>query len=108
VPKALMVVGSNPATPEQEDEFNRWYVEEHFPDVLAVEGFTLARRYALSDVRPMAGTLRRRPTAIWRSTRSTPTISRKPGPTCGQRLTTVTSRSPRPSIWATSASTSTR
>jgi hypothetical protein len=56
VPKALMVVGSNPATPEQENEYNRWYVEEHFPDVLAVEGFTLARRYALSDVRPMAGT----------------------------------------------------
>lgn len=51
-----MVVGSNPATPEQEDEYNRWYVEEHFPDILSVEGFTLARRYARSDVRPMAGT----------------------------------------------------
>jgi hypothetical protein len=56
MPKALMVVGSNPTTPEQEAEFNRWYVEEHFPDVLAVEGFTVARRYALSDVRPMVGT----------------------------------------------------
>jgi hypothetical protein len=51
-----MVVGSNPAGPEREEEYNRWYVEEHFPDVLAVPGFTKARRYALSPVRPMAGT----------------------------------------------------
>ena len=56
MPKALMVVGSNPASPEQEDEYNRWYVEEHFPDVLAVEGFEVARRYKLSPVRPMAET----------------------------------------------------
>ena len=56
MPKALMVVASNPASPEQEDEYNRWYVEEHFGDVLAVAGFTKARRYALSPARPMAET----------------------------------------------------
>ena len=56
MPKAVMVVGSNPTSPEQEDEYNRWYVEEHFPDVLAVSGFQAARRYELSGVRPMAGT----------------------------------------------------
>jgi hypothetical protein len=51
-----MVVGSNPAGPEQAEEYNRWYIEEHFPDVLAVAGFEAARRYSLSGVRPMAGT----------------------------------------------------
>lgn len=53
---ALMVVGSNPSAPEHADEYHRWYVEDHFPDVLAVAGFTAARRYALSPVRPMAET----------------------------------------------------
>jgi hypothetical protein len=51
-----MVVGSNPAAPEHEAEFNRWYVEEHLDDVLAVAGFNAARRYTLSPVRPMADT----------------------------------------------------
>jgi hypothetical protein len=51
-----MVVGSNPVAPEREAEFNRWYVEEHLDDVLAVAGFTAARRYTLSPVRPMADT----------------------------------------------------
>ncbi len=52
MPSALMVVGSNPVGPEQEAEFNRWYLD----DVLAVTGFTKARRYTLSPVRPMADT----------------------------------------------------
>lgn len=56
MPSALMVVGSNPAAPEQEAEFNRWYVEDHLDDVLAVAGFNAARRYTLSPVRPMADT----------------------------------------------------
>ena len=56
MPSALMVVGSNPVSPEREDEYNRWYVEEHFGDILAVAGFTKARRYSLSPARPMAGT----------------------------------------------------
>jgi len=51
-----MVVGSNPVSPEQADEYNRWYGEDHLTDVLAVAGFTAARRYTLSPVRPMAGT----------------------------------------------------
>jgi hypothetical protein len=56
MPSALMVVGSNPVAPEREDEYNRWYVDEHLADVLAVAGFTAARRYAQSPVRPMADT----------------------------------------------------
>lgn len=56
MPSALMVVGSNPVSADREEAYNRWYVEEHFDDVLAVAGFTTARRYALSPVRPMADT----------------------------------------------------
>jgi hypothetical protein len=56
MPSALMIVGSNPVGPDREDAYNQWYVDTHFPDVLAVAGFTAARRYTLSPVRPMAGT----------------------------------------------------
>jgi hypothetical protein len=54
--RALMVVGSNPTGPEQDDAFNAWYTETHLDDVLAVAGFQNARRYSLSDARPMVGT----------------------------------------------------
>lgn len=51
-----MVVGSNPADPANEDAYNEWYNETHLDDVLKIGDFTAARRYSLSDVRPMAGT----------------------------------------------------
>ena len=54
--KALMVVGSNPTEPDREAEFNAWYTDTHLDDVLKVAGFTVARRYELSDARPMVGT----------------------------------------------------
>jgi hypothetical protein len=54
--KALMVVGANPTDPAREAEFNKWYTEIHLDDVLKVAGFTTARRYSLSDARPMVGT----------------------------------------------------
>ncbi len=54
--KALMVVGSNPTSPAEEATFNEWYTETHLDDVLAVAGFKTARRYSLSDARPMVGT----------------------------------------------------
>ena len=31
--------------PENEEEFNRWYTEEHIPERLAIPGFISARRY---------------------------------------------------------------
>lgn len=31
--------------PSREDEFNRWYEEEHVPERLAIPGFHRARRY---------------------------------------------------------------
>ena len=37
--------------PGWEDEVNRWYVEEHIPQLLAIEGFLSARRYqAVQDI----------------------------------------------------------
>lgn len=54
--RALMVVGSNPVGPTSDAAFNEWYTDTHLDDVLKVAGFETARRYALSDVRPMAGT----------------------------------------------------
>ena len=31
--------------PEHEDDFNRWYNEEHVPERLAISGFVRARRF---------------------------------------------------------------
>lgn len=31
--------------PEHEDDFNRWYNEEHVPERLAIAGFVRARRF---------------------------------------------------------------
>ncbi len=33
----------------REEEFNRWYDEQHVPDLLAVPGFVSAQRFALTD-----------------------------------------------------------
>ncbi|MCB2192338.1 MAG: DUF4286 family protein [Deltaproteobacteria bacterium] len=35
--------------PSQEEEWNRWYVEVHVPQVLACPGFHRARRYRSPD-----------------------------------------------------------
>jgi len=40
-----LFVLSDPATPEQEDEYNSWYDLQHVPDVLRVPGFYSAQRY---------------------------------------------------------------
>jgi hypothetical protein len=44
------VVFTNPAE-GKEAEFNRWYDEQHVPDVLRVPGFVAAQRFAASRVR---------------------------------------------------------
>lgn len=43
------LVFTNPV-PGREDEYNRWYDEQHAPDVVAVPGFVNAQRLAVSDV----------------------------------------------------------
>jgi hypothetical protein len=45
VPKGIMVVQSAPVDPARENEYNDWYDNEHVRDILAVPGFTSARRY---------------------------------------------------------------
>ena len=45
---ALFVVQTN-AVAGREDEFNDWYVNQHIPDVLALDGFSAARRYLISE-----------------------------------------------------------
>jgi hypothetical protein len=45
--KQILVVVSNP-TPGHEDEYNRWYSEQHLADVLRVPGFVAAQRFKLT------------------------------------------------------------
>jgi hypothetical protein len=49
VTKAVVVVISQPSSPEREDEYNQWYDERHLPEVCDVPGFTGARRFKLAD-----------------------------------------------------------
>lgn len=44
MPKYQYVVMSNP-TPGKEEEYNRWYNEQHLHDVVAVPGFVAAQRF---------------------------------------------------------------
>jgi hypothetical protein len=47
--KAVLAVYANAASPDQEGEFNTWYVGTHIPEVLALDGFVGARRFRLSE-----------------------------------------------------------
>ncbi len=44
----VLVVFTNPH-PGQDDEYNRWYTDEHLADVLAVPGFVAAQRYSFAS-----------------------------------------------------------
>ena len=44
----ILITASNPK-PGQEDEYHRWYVEEHLDEVLTVPGFVAAQRFKLSS-----------------------------------------------------------
>jgi hypothetical protein len=47
--RAIMAVFSNPASPETEAEYNRWYDEVHVKEVLDLPGVVTATRYRLAD-----------------------------------------------------------
>jgi hypothetical protein len=49
-----MFVYTEPASAEVEDEYNRWYDEQHLPEVCAWPGITGARRYRLDRASPGA------------------------------------------------------
>jgi hypothetical protein len=46
--KYTFVVLTNP-TPGKDQEFNRWYNEQHIPDVLNASGFVCAQRFKLAE-----------------------------------------------------------
>lgn len=52
MPKGIMVVQSGPCDPAREDEYNEWYSGTHLPEVLAIPGFTAARRYKVHGATP--------------------------------------------------------
>ena len=45
--KAVLLVLSDPASPEREVEFNDWYDNRHIPEVLELPGYVSATRYEL-------------------------------------------------------------
>lgn len=49
MPKAILAVFSNPASPEVEDEFNSWYDTIHLKELLAIPGVVSATRYRLAE-----------------------------------------------------------
>lgn len=49
MPKAIMVVQSEPADPSREAEYERWYRDTHIPQICATPGFVGARRYKRRD-----------------------------------------------------------
>jgi hypothetical protein len=49
MPKGIMVVQSRPVSADREHEYNEWYTSVHIPEILAVPGFTGARRYKVTS-----------------------------------------------------------
>jgi hypothetical protein len=46
VPKGILYVETRPATPEQAAEYHAWYNETHLQEMLALDAFVSARRFA--------------------------------------------------------------
>ena len=59
-PRALLVVDIE-VDAAREDEFNRWYDEEHIPEKRRSEGFYSARRSSYADHTPTV------PPAAWKT-----------------------------------------
>jgi hypothetical protein len=47
--KALLFVESRPESPERLDEYHKWHDDVHIPEMLAIDGFVSARRWATED-----------------------------------------------------------
>lgn len=48
--KALLIVYTNPISPDRDGDYNHWYDKVHLPEILAADGFVAASRYRLSEV----------------------------------------------------------
>lgn len=51
-PEPVVLLVQATVEPEVEDEFNRWYTEDHLPEILSCPGFIQAARYKSSDAKP--------------------------------------------------------
>lgn len=49
MPRAVLIVMTNPIDDSREAEYNEWYTNTHLSDVLKVPGFVAATRYRLSS-----------------------------------------------------------
>jgi len=49
-PDSVLMVYTDPASLEQDTEYNRWYTEEHLPDVTSVPGYVAASRYRVTEL----------------------------------------------------------
>lgn len=47
--KSILFVESKPVSPDRVDEYHQWQDETHMPEMLTVEGFVSARRWATDD-----------------------------------------------------------
>ena len=50
VPDGVFLAYAAAAAPDRDAELNRWYDEQHLPDVLDLPGFTAAQRYTMTGV----------------------------------------------------------
>jgi hypothetical protein len=62
--KYTFVVLTNPVA-GKEDEYNRWYNEQHIPDVLNVPGFVAAQRFRLADAQMAPGPIKHKYLALY-------------------------------------------
>jgi hypothetical protein len=46
VPKGILYVETRPASPDQAAEYHTWYNETHLQEMLALDGYVAARRFA--------------------------------------------------------------
>lgn len=49
MPRGVLYVESRPASPDRADEYNEWYTGTHLGDVMSLDGFLSARRFAPVD-----------------------------------------------------------
>ena len=47
--KALLFVESRPESLERLDEYHKWHDDVHIPEMLTIDGFVSARRWATED-----------------------------------------------------------
>jgi hypothetical protein len=45
MPKGILLVSSAPSAAERDQEYNDWYNDVHLPEVVALAGFSTARRF---------------------------------------------------------------